>query len=83
MVLVNQHNVKQRRFKFPHYDLCTFKTCTLFPPEEERPGPLDIPFTVALDAGLKDEGIGVEIVVRGDGAVLAAAAGILHHNRYW
>lgn len=51
-------------------------------PEEEGPGPLDIPLAVALDAGLEDEGVGVEVVVRGDGAVLAAAARVLHHHRH-
>ena len=52
-------------------------------PEKEGPRPLDIPLTVALDAGLKDEGVGVEVVVRGDRAVLAATAGVLHHHRHW
>ena len=52
----------------------------MVPPEEEGPGPLDISLAVALDAGLEDEGVGVEVVVRGDGAVLAAAAGVLHHH---
>lgn len=51
-------------------------------PEEEGPGPLDIPLTVALHAGLEDEGVSVEVVVRGDGAVLTAAAGVLHHHRH-
>lgn len=61
--------------------LTQFKT-GLIPPEEERPWPLDIPLAVALDTGLEDEGVGVEVVVRGDGAVLAAAAGVLHHHRH-
>lgn len=52
------------------------------PPEEERAGPLNVPLAVALDAGLEDEGVGVEVIVRGDRAVLAAAAGVLHHNRH-
>lgn len=52
------------------------------PPEEERAGPLDVPLAVALDAGLEDEGVGVEVIVRGDRAVLAAAAGVFHHNRH-
>lgn len=51
-------------------------------PEEERARPLDVALAVALDAGLEDEGVGVEVVVRGDGAVLAAAAGVLHHHRH-
>lgn len=55
----------------------------VIPPEEERSGPLDIPLAVALEAGLEDERVGVEIVVGGDGAVLAAAAGVLHNNRHW
>lgn len=49
-------------------------------PEEEGPRPLDIPLTVALDAGFEDEGVGIEVIVRGDGAVLTAAAGVLHHH---
>lgn len=49
-------------------------------PEEQGPGPLDVLLAVALDAGLEDEGVGVEVVVRGDGAVLTAAAGVLHHH---
>lgn len=49
-------------------------------PEEQRARPLDVPLAVALDAGLEDERVGVEVVVRGDGAVLAAAAGVLHHH---
>lgn len=60
-----------------------FKTGAIIQPEEEGPGPLHIPLAVALDAGLKDEGVGVEVVVRGDGAILTAAAGVLHHNRHW
>lgn len=51
-------------------------------PEEQGPGPLDVPLAVALDAGLEDEGVGVEVVLRGDGAILAAAAGVLHHHRH-
>lgn len=51
-------------------------------PEEQGPGPLDVPLAVALDAGLEDEGVDVEVVVRGDGAVLTAAAGVLHHHRH-
>lgn len=57
-------------------------TFNIILPEEERSGPLDIPLAVALDAGLEDERVGVEIVVGGDGAVLAAAAGVLHNNRH-
>lgn len=52
-------------------------------PEEEWTRPLDVPLTVALDAGFEDEGVGVEVVVRGDGAILAAAAGVLHHHGHW
>ena len=33
-------------------------------PEEEGPWPLDILLAVTLDAGLEDEGVGVEVVVR-------------------
>lgn len=51
-------------------------------PEEQGPGPLDVLLAVALDAGLEDEGVDVEVVVRGDGAVLTAAAGVLHHHRH-
>lgn len=52
-------------------------------PEEQRSGTLDILLAVAFEAGLEDERVGVEIVVGGDGAVLAAAAGVLHNNRHW
>lgn len=52
-------------------------------PEEEWPRPLDIPLAVALDARLEDEGVSVEVVVRGDRAVLTAAACVLHHHRHW
>lgn len=51
-------------------------------PEEEGPGPLDIPLAVALHTGLEDERVGVEVVVWGDRAVLTAAAGVLHHHRH-
>lgn len=51
-------------------------------PEKERSRSLDVLLAVALDAGLEDEGVAVEVVVRGDGAVLAAAAGVLHHHRH-
>lgn len=55
---------------------------TVLLPEEERSGPLDIPLAVALDAGLEDERVGAQVVVGGDGAVLAAAAGVLHDHRH-
>lgn len=52
-------------------------------PEEQGAGCFDIPITVTLSAGLEAEGVGVEVVLRGDGAVLTAAAGVLHHHRHW
>lgn len=52
-------------------------------PEEQGAGCFDIPITVTLSAGLEAEGVGVEVVLRGDGAVLAAAAGVFHHHRHW
>ena len=42
----------------------------------------DIAFAVTLGAGLEDERVDVELVVGGDRAVLAAAAGVLHHHRH-
>lgn len=68
--------IKHSDYKALHFD-------ALHPiPKEERARPLDVPLAVALDAGFEDEGVGVEVVVRGDGAVLAAAAGVLHHHRH-
>lgn len=67
---------KQSNYKALHFD-------PLHPiPKEERTRPLDVPLAVALDAGFEDEGVGVEVVVRGDRAVFAAAAGVLHHHRH-
>lgn len=52
-------------------------------PKEQGAGPLDVFLAVALDAGFEDEGVCVEFVVRGDGAVLAAAACVLHNHWHW
>lgn len=64
-----------------HHDPIYFEATHILP-EEEGPGPLHVPLAVALHAGFEYEGVGVEVVVGGDGAVLTAAAGVLHHHRH-
>lgn len=41
----------------------------------------DFSLAIALGAGLEEEGVGVQLVVRGDRAILATAARVLHHHR--
>ena len=66
--------------RIPHSFFENFPERGLCSPEEERPGPFDLSLTVALDAGLEAEGVGGELVVGGDGAVLTAAAGVLDNH---
>lgn len=40
----------------------------------------DLSLAVALDAGFEVEGVCAELIVRRDGAVLAAAARVLDHH---
>lgn len=77
----NSNKTKDVYYYLSDYQALNFVSHHLLP-EEERARPLDVPLAVALDAGLEDEGVGVEVVVRGDRAVLAAAAGVLHHHRH-
>lgn len=79
----HRHTMVKIQFVLEQSEIKAGMRSKVIPPEEERSGPLDIPLAVALEAGLEDERVGVEIVVGGDGAVLAAAAGVLHNNRHW